>query len=118
MKPLVEEHIQIVQRHRVEDDDGIVGRYGDHVDHGGVWHLYAPHQAQVIQAGPKAPQLQVEAGERAHCEDVERGRLAHLAAPVGRAAEGQATLRQNVELFSSRKFTCGASMHISREDAS
>ena len=91
MKPLVEDHIQIVQRHRIEDDDGIVGRHRDHVDHGVVRHLYAPHKALVLQAGHEAPQLQVEAGERAHCEYVERGRLAHLAAPVGSAGECYAT---------------------------
>jgi hypothetical protein len=118
MKPLVEDHIQIVQRHRIEDDDSVIGRHRDHVDHGVVWHLDAPHQALVLQGGPEAPQLQVEAGERAHGEDVQRGRLAHLAAPVGSAAERQATLRQKVELFNSRKFNCGAVTHISRVDSS
>ncbi len=91
MQIFVEEHILEVYRHRIEDDDGIVGRHRDHVDHGVVGHLYAPHQALFLQAGAEAPQLQVEAGQGAHCENVEGGRLAHLVAPVGRAAECNAT---------------------------
>ena len=91
MQIFVEEHILEVNRHRIEDDDGIVGRHRDHVDHGVVGHLYAPHQALFLQAGAKAPQLQEEAGQRAHCENVEGVRRAHLVAPVGSAGECYAT---------------------------
>ena len=71
MKPLVEEHIQVIQDHRIEDDNSVIGRHGDHVDQGVVGHADAADQALLLEGVAKAAQLKVEAGELAHREDVE-----------------------------------------------